>query len=240
MIWDLFISHASEDKAEVAEPLADMFIERGLKVWYDKYTLTVGDSLRRRIDEGLAKCSYGLVILSKHFFSKEWPQKELDGLVAREDGKAKRILPVWHTITKQEVLGFSPMLADRLAVSTSEGLQRVVEQIMRAVQSKPTAELLSPKQVQTTHSLSTQAVELLREAAGGDGMIITMNADAGFVVMTTTRQFSDPRNPRSEAFYRQVIRTLKSAGFIERTQRGGSTSEVYKVSLAGFEFVDSL
>jgi len=208
MTWDLFISHACEDKADVAEPLANMFIERGLKVWFDKFTLTVGDSLRRKIDEGLAESRYGLVILSKNFFQKEWPQKELDGLVAREDGKQKRILPVWHTITKQEVLGFSPMLADRLAVSTSEGLQRVVEQIMRAVQSKPVAELHPRKQAQTTHSLSAQAVELLREAAGGDGMIITMNADAGFVVMTTTRQFGDPGNARSEALYRQVIRTL--------------------------------
>jgi len=64
MDWDLFISHASEDKDDVARPLADKFIELGLKVWYDEYTLTVGDSLRRSIDRGLAGCRYGLVILS--------------------------------------------------------------------------------------------------------------------------------------------------------------------------------
>src|SRR2546423_359737 len=83
MAWDLFISHASEDKDDVARPLADLFIQKGLKVWYDEYTLIVGDSLRRSIDRGLAGSRYGLVILSPHFFEKEWPQKELDGLVAR-------------------------------------------------------------------------------------------------------------------------------------------------------------
>jgi hypothetical protein len=101
-------------------------------------------------------------------------------------------------------------------------------------------EIEKAMQVQTTHSLPAQAVELLREAAGGDGMIIAMNANAGFVVMTITRQFSDPGNTRSEPLCRQVIRSLQSAGFIERTQQGGSTSEVYKVSLSGFKFIDSL
>ncbi len=131
MNWDLFISHASEDKDDVARPLADKFIEQGLKVWYDEYTLTVGDSLRRSIDRGLARSRYGLVVLSPHFFEKEWPQKELDGLVAREDGSEKRILPVWHKVNRSDVVAFSPSLADKLGVSTAKGLNHVVQEIMR-------------------------------------------------------------------------------------------------------------
>lgn len=131
MEWDLFISHASEDKNDVARPLADKFIEQGLKVWYDEYTLTVGDSLRRSIDRGLARSRYGLVVLSPHFFEKEWTQKELDGLVAREDGSEKRILPVWHNVKRSDVVAFSPPLADKLGVSTAKGLNHVVGEIMR-------------------------------------------------------------------------------------------------------------
>jgi hypothetical protein len=131
MIWDLFISHASEDKDDVARPLADKFIERGLKVWYDEYTLTVGDSLRRSIDQGLAGCRYGVVVLSPHFLQKEWTQKELDGLVAREDGSEKRILPVWHKVSRKDVVSFSPPLADKLGVPTAKGLDHVVREIMR-------------------------------------------------------------------------------------------------------------
>lgn len=131
MNWDLFISHASEDKDEVARPLTDDFIKLGLSVWYDEYTLTVGDSLRRSIDRGLASCRFGLVILSPHFLQKEWTQKELDALVAREDGSEKRILPVWHNVTRKEIVAFSPTLADRLGVSTAKGLDHVVKEIMR-------------------------------------------------------------------------------------------------------------
>ena len=142
-MWDLFISHASEDKDDVARPLADRFVELGLKVWFDQYTLTVGDSLRRSIDKGLANSRFGIVILSKHFFEKEWPQKELDGLVAREDGSGKRILPVWHKVTRAQVVSFSPPLADRLGVPTSKGIDHVVKEILRVV--KPDGPALPPK-----------------------------------------------------------------------------------------------
>jgi hypothetical protein len=134
MVVDLFISHASEDKEEVARPLANKFIKLGLSVWYDEYTLTVGDSLRRSIDQGLAECRFGLVILSPHFLQKEWTQKELDGLVAREDRTQKRVLPVWHKVKRSDVVTFSPTLADKLGVSTAKGLDHVVNEIMRVFQ----------------------------------------------------------------------------------------------------------
>ncbi len=66
-MWDLFISHASEDKDEIARPLADQLVEAGLKVWFDEYELTVGDSLRRSIDQGLAQSRFGVVILKRTF-----------------------------------------------------------------------------------------------------------------------------------------------------------------------------
>lgn len=151
MTWDLFISHASEDKDDVARPLADRFIEQGLKVWYDEYTLTIGDSLRRSIDRGLAGCRFGLVILSPHFLQKEWTQKELDGLVAREDGSEKRILPVWHKVCRNDIVTFSPLLADRLAVSTAKGINHVVMEIMRVFQPKK-----GQTQVQATAPMKKQ------------------------------------------------------------------------------------
>lgn len=142
-MWDLFISHASEDKDEIARPLADKLVEAGLKVWFDEYELTVGDSLRRSIDRGLAQSRFGVVILSEHFFDKEWPQKELDGLVAREDGSEKRILPVWHKVNRKQVVSFSPPLADKLGVPTIKGVDHVVKAILRVVE--PDGSALPPK-----------------------------------------------------------------------------------------------
>ena len=81
MEWDVFISHAGEDKDQVARPLAKQLTALGVRVWYDEAALTLGDSLNRSIDAGLSRSRFGVVILSRHFFEKEWPQRELDGLV---------------------------------------------------------------------------------------------------------------------------------------------------------------
>lgn len=75
--WDAFISYASEDRDAVAKPLAELLTRFGLRVWYDQYELRVGDSLRERIDDGLARARHGIVVLSKCFFGKHYPEGNL-------------------------------------------------------------------------------------------------------------------------------------------------------------------
>jgi hypothetical protein len=116
---DFFISHASEDKEGVVRELAETLRTKGAVVWYDDFSLKVGDSLRRNIDRGLANSRFGVVILSEHFFRKKWPNKELDGLVALEVQGQTRILPIWHKVSKDEVAQYSPTLADKVALNTS-------------------------------------------------------------------------------------------------------------------------
>ena len=84
----------------------------------DEFELTVDDSLRQSIDRGLVNSRYGIVVLSKAFFARDWPQYELNGLTAKEVGGEKVILPVWHGVTKADTLAYSPPLADKLAVAT--------------------------------------------------------------------------------------------------------------------------
>ena len=118
--YDAFISHASEDKQEFVRPLAEKLTELGLKIWYDEFELKVGDSLRGSIDRGLVNSRYGIVVLSKDFFSKNWPQYELDGLTAREIDGRKVILPIWYGISKKDVLRYSLPLADKIAIDSSK------------------------------------------------------------------------------------------------------------------------
>jgi hypothetical protein len=119
-IYDAFISHAHEDKEELVRSLAEALRSRGITVWYDEFELKVGDSLRRSIDKGLVKSRFGIVVLSSAFFAKNWTQYELDGLVAKEMEGGKVILPIWHKISKDEVMSYSPSLADKMALSTSQ------------------------------------------------------------------------------------------------------------------------
>ena len=116
--YDVFVSHASEDKDEIATPLAERLRDRGLHVWFDSFELQVGDSLRRKIDQGLARSTFGVVILSQHFFAKEWPLIELDGLSAKATASDEpRLLPIWHHISMEEVLAKSPTLAGVMALN---------------------------------------------------------------------------------------------------------------------------
>jgi hypothetical protein len=130
----LFITHATEDKPDIVRPLAEKLRDLGQDVWYDEYSLTIGDSLAGGIDEGLAQCDFGVVVLSPSFFDKHWPRKELDALFAREAlDRQKRILPVWHKVDAADVARHSPLLAARLGVQTSKGIDIVVSEIQRAV-----------------------------------------------------------------------------------------------------------
>jgi hypothetical protein len=129
--WDVFISHASEDKKDTVEPLASRLHAHGLRVWYDKAVLKLGDSLLGSIDAGLAQSRFGVVVLSPAFFKKAWPRKELDGLVAREISKGRKvILPIWHNVTHEDVVKYSPTLAGRVAALSKDGLDEVVRQII--------------------------------------------------------------------------------------------------------------
>ena len=133
-LFDVFICHASEDKDGFVRPLANRLVQEHLEVWYDEFSLKLGDSLRQSIDRGLARSRYGIVVLSPNFFLKNWPQRELDGLVARQMvGGEKVILPVWHGIGHEEICRHSPSLADLIAISSSKGIDEVVRCVVDVV-----------------------------------------------------------------------------------------------------------
>jgi hypothetical protein len=134
--FDVFISHASEDKDAVVRPLASALRDRGLHVWYDEFELTIGSNLRRNIDRGLAASRFGVVVLSKAFFGKDWANYELDGLVTRElSGEQQLILPVWHGVSRDEVVAYSAPLATKLARSTDAvPLDEIADEIAAVVQ----------------------------------------------------------------------------------------------------------
>lgn len=134
MLSDAFICHASEDKDGFVRPLAERLRDQHVEVWYDEFSLNVGDSLRRSIDRGLSQSRFGIVILSPSFFAKRWSQWELDGLVARQNsGDNDVILPVWHGVQSKDVLAYSPPLADKLAIASSVGIDEVIRRLVAVI-----------------------------------------------------------------------------------------------------------
>lgn len=132
--YDVFISHASEDKDEVVRPLATALQEKGVRVWYDEFEMRIGDSLRRKIDQGLANSRFGIVVISRSFIKKGWTNYELDGLMTKAVSGQQVLLPIWHNITKQEVIDYSPSLADKVARNTSQQtVQEIADEIAEMV-----------------------------------------------------------------------------------------------------------
>jgi hypothetical protein len=177
---DVFISHASEDKDAIARPLAEELRRRGHSVWFDEYELVIGDSLRRKIDAGLAGSTTGVVILSHAFFSKPWPQLELDGFTARlTGGESNVIVPIWHGLTESDMLRYSPTLAGLLAARSDQGVSRIADEIERvlarraqsAVGPGPTVGGSSTAEPPSPPKSATANAPIPSSGAGGEAIV---------------------------------------------------------------------
>jgi len=112
MRWDVFISHASEDKEDFVRPFVRGLIEKQVRVWFDEVSLQPGKRLRESIDEGLSQSKYGVVVLSPTYLKKHWTRYELDGLLQRFIERQATVIPIWHRLNHEDIVKFSPPLAD--------------------------------------------------------------------------------------------------------------------------------
>ena len=119
--YDVFISHAWEDKDDFVDELVDEMRKAGITVWYDTTKISWGDSMRQRIDEGLRRSKFGVVVLSPNYIAegKYWTKAELNGLFQLESINGKTLLPIWYNLNKQDVINFSPIIADKKAMTTA-------------------------------------------------------------------------------------------------------------------------
>lgn len=118
--YDVFISHASEDKADFVDGLVEELLKRNVNVWYDRDILTWGKSIRQSIDQGLKRSKYAIIVLSEHYVKKYWTQKEFNALFNLSSRLSEFILPIWHNISEETVNDFSPMLSDTKALKSSD------------------------------------------------------------------------------------------------------------------------
>jgi hypothetical protein len=133
MRWDIFVSHATEDKKEFVEPLVAKLISMGLRVWYDSYTLTIGDSLSQSIEQGIKDSKYAVIVLSQSFFVKKWTRMELNAFFSLERNDENTILPIWHNIGVDEIRTYSPLLADRVALTSQRGVDYIANEIYKKI-----------------------------------------------------------------------------------------------------------
>jgi hypothetical protein len=130
-----FISHDSRDKDTIARPLAQELTRVLGRVWFDEYSLQVGDSLRESIERGLKDCMRCILVLTPNFLSNTgWTKTEFNSVFTREIiERTNVVIPVWAGVTAKEVYEYSPSLADRLAANWNDGLEGVASKIREAI-----------------------------------------------------------------------------------------------------------
>lgn len=141
--YDVFVSHAWEDKESFVDEFVEELRDKGAKVWYDKTQMKWGDSMRARIDDGLKKSKFGVAVLSPDYIAehKYWTKAELDGLFQLESINGKTLLPVWHNLTKQQVMNYSPIIASKLAMNTTMmTASEIADELIKLLPAKKTEE----------------------------------------------------------------------------------------------------
>lgn len=137
--YDVFVSHAWEDKGDFVEEFVQALLDRNIKVWYDKSNIKWGDSMRAKIDAGLRKSKFGVVVLSPNYIAenKYWTKAELDGLFQLESVNGKTLLPIWHNLTKKQVMDYSPIIASKLALTTATmTAEEIADELVNIVSEK--------------------------------------------------------------------------------------------------------
>ncbi|MFC0188197.1 TIR domain-containing protein [Fictibacillus aquaticus] len=119
--YDVFISHSTNDKESIVSELSNLLESKGYTVFEDVKVFKIGDSISRKINDGIIHSKFGVVVLSPSFIKSAWATYEFTGFLMREMSENKKvILPIWHDITKEEVSQFNPTLLDKFSLSTDK------------------------------------------------------------------------------------------------------------------------
>jgi len=165
---DVFISHASPDKSTFVRPFAEALRRLGVNVWYDEFSIGLGDSIAEAIEKGIAQSAFGIVVISPRFIERKWAQHEYRALLSLNVEEDRKIVPIWLGVTRAEVAAFSPSLADKLAIDTQYvDVDEAAIQILRLVRpdlygQHPRAELEEMASGETLAKLQSE-IEDLRE-----------------------------------------------------------------------------
>lgn len=134
--FELFISHAVEDKESIANELNERLKAEGIKVWYSGDELNVGDSILQAVNQALKTVKFGVVILSPDYLHKRWTMRELEALVARENLNLECIFPIWHGVGYEDVLEYLPIMADRFAIPSERGMDHIVNSLLKVLRKE--------------------------------------------------------------------------------------------------------
>lgn len=131
--YDLFISHAVEDKILLVNELAARLEARGIKVWYTGQELSIGDAVRDTLVEGIRHCRYGVIVFSPSYISKIMSSGELSMLINYKRQGEKVIIPILFEVTTEELASRNILTGISSAIYSNAGLEDVVTRLLQQI-----------------------------------------------------------------------------------------------------------
>lgn len=166
----VFLSYGAEDR-DLAKTIAETLFENGVQVWWDIWEIGAGDSIRRKIDEGLSDCTHFVVLLTPTSITRPWVQEEIDAAFMRKVAAKSRLIPIRH---KLQADALPPLLAGTLSPEIDDGrnLQALIADI-KGITRKPVQEKVEDVQspVRTGYSPAATAIAELFVKGSQDGML---------------------------------------------------------------------
>ncbi len=130
---DVFICHASEDKINYVYPLIKELSTVGITYWVDEAEIMWGDDIIKKINQGLQQSKYIIVIITKFFLNKNWPQSELCNALNIEFSRNKNyILPIF-CIDENYVYERYPLLSSKRFIKWESGVNKIREELQRVL-----------------------------------------------------------------------------------------------------------
>jgi hypothetical protein len=102
-----FLCHSSQDK-DLARQIAGDFLKQGIDAFFDEWEIGPGDSLRQKIDAGLARCSHFVALLTPNSINKPWVNAEMDAGFVKKVSGACKFIPLRYGVSVESL---PPLLA---------------------------------------------------------------------------------------------------------------------------------
>ena len=147
----VFISYTSGN-IDLARRVAEVLQAKGVEVWWDKWCIYPGDSLRQKIDEGIAGCTHFLVLLTPESIEKPWVNQEMDAGLVRKLNDRCKFLPVRYGLPASAL---PPLLSGMLSpeITADEDIAQLINDIWGVGRKPPRGEC--PTAVKTSAETKT-------------------------------------------------------------------------------------
>jgi len=159
--------------------MVDAFMQSGISCWYDEAEIRWGDSIIQKINEGLAKSRYVVVVFSPAFVQKNWPQRELNAALNQEASTGEvKVLPllVGTEDEKKKILSQFPLLNDKRYLPWDGDFGNIVNAMLSRLRPSGTSTSGKPKALSSALDSKIPLPEIKKQFSQRDKDIFLRNA----------------------------------------------------------------